>query len=124
MFVISPFGGFKAAVFWGLNLAPVLSHAATERFYKENYRHGQLEHVLSDRTRVDCLTGTHAIEFDFGRKWSEAIGQSLGYAIETNKKAGIVLTLEEKKDYKYWIKLNTIIDHYKLPIDAWKIEAF
>ena len=93
-----------------------------EAWYQDRHCKGKQEHVLSDRTRVDCLTRTHAIEYDWGRKWSEAIGQSLGYAFETNKRAGIVLILEDKGDYKYWLKLNSIIDHYKLPIDSWKIE--
>lgn len=93
-----------------------------ERYYQQAWcanAHGRTEVVLSDRTRVDCLTDTHAIEFDFARKWSEAIGQSLGYAIETNKRAGIVLIVESNKEYKHWIKLNSIIDYYKLPIDTW-----
>jgi hypothetical protein len=36
---------------------------------------GQIEFVLPDKTRVDCLTDTHAIEYDYGRKWAEAIDQ-------------------------------------------------
>jgi hypothetical protein len=82
---------------------------------------GQVEVVLPDRTRCDCLTDTHAIEFDFGNKWAEAIGQALYYSIQTGKRAGVVLILEKEKDYRYWIRLNTIIEHYKLPIDTWKI---
>lgn len=101
-----------------------IAAAETERHFQEKHCEGVTEFVLSDRTRVDCLTDTHAIEYDFGRKWSEAIGQALGYAIETNKRAGIFLILERKADYKYWIKLNTVIDYYKLPIDTWKIEAW
>lgn len=95
-----------------------------EAWYQDQHCQGELEHVLSDRTRVDCLTDTHAIEYDWGRKWSEGIGQSLGYAFETNRRAGIVLILEDQGDYRYWIKLNSIIDHYELPIDTWKIEAW
>jgi hypothetical protein len=82
---------------------------------------GQVEVILPDRTRCDCLTDTHAIEFDFGNKWAEAIGQALYYSIQTGKRAGVVLILEKQKDYKYWIRLNTIIDHYKLPIDTWMV---
>ncbi|WP_028294270.1 hypothetical protein [Oceanobacter kriegii] len=106
------------------------SHAARqhhEKWYQESWcskAKGQTEIVQSDRTRVDCITQTHAIEFDFGNKWSEAIGQALGYAMETNKRAGVVLILESPEDYKYWIKLNSIIDHYELPIDTWKTGAF
>jgi hypothetical protein len=83
---------------------------------------GQVEVVLPDRTRCDCLTDTHAIEFDFGNKWAESIGQALYYSIQTGRKAGIVLILEKKSDYKYWIRLNTIIDHYGLPIDTWMVK--
>jgi hypothetical protein len=97
------------------------SFAESERYYQEKHCIGITEYSLSDRTRVDCLTDTHAIEYDFSNKWHEAIGQSLGYAFETNKRAGIVLIVEEKKDYKHWIKLNSIIQHYNLPIDTWMV---
>jgi len=33
------------------------------------------------------------------------------------------LILEKKSDYKYWIRLNTIIEHFGLPIDTWKTGA-
>jgi len=62
---------------------------------------------------------THAIEFDFGNNWTEAVGQSAYYAIQTGKRAGIVLILETMKDKKYWIRLNTTIEHFSLPIDTW-----
>ena len=77
--------------------------------------------VLPDGTRCDCVTDTHAIEFDFGSNWAEAVGQSSYYSIQTQKKAGIVLILETMKDRKYWIRLNTTIEHFNLPIDTWSI---
>jgi hypothetical protein len=95
-----------------------------EKWYQAQWcqdNNGQVEVVLPDRTRCDCLTSTHAIEFDFGSKWAESIGQALYYSIQTGKRAGVVLILEKQKDYKYWIRLNTIIDHYGLPIDVWKV---
>ena len=95
-----------------------------EKWYQERWckaHDGQVEVVLPDRTRCDCLTDTHAIEFDFGNKWAESIGQALYYSIQTGKRAGVVLILEKQKDYKYWIRLNTIIEHYGLPIDSWKL---
>lgn len=94
-----------------------------EKWYQERWckaNGGQTEVVFPDKTRCDCLTSTHAIEFDFGKKWAEAIGQALYYSIQTGKKAGIVLILEKPRDYKYWIRLNTVIDHFRLPIDTWK----
>lgn len=95
-----------------------------ERHYQNQWcqeQGGRAEVVLPDRTRCDCLTDSHAVEVDFGNKWAEAVGQALYYAIQTNRKAGIVLILEKPTDYKYWIRLNTIIEHFNLPIDTWKV---
>jgi hypothetical protein len=64
---------------------------------------------------------SHAIEFDFGSGWAESIGQGLHDSAMTNKKAGIVLILETIKDRKYWIRLNTIIQHFNIPIDTWSV---
>jgi hypothetical protein len=47
-------------------------------FNRGEAHRGQVEVVLPDGTRCDCLTETHAIEFDFGRGWGEAIGQKFG----------------------------------------------
>jgi len=96
-----------------------------EKWYQEKWcrdQGGQVEVVLPDRTRCDCVTETHAIEFDFGNKWAEAIGQSLYYSLQTGKRAGIVLILEGIKDRKYWIRMNSTIKHFDLPIDTWPIE--
>jgi hypothetical protein len=76
---------------------------------------------ISDGTRCDCLTDTHAIEFDFADGWAEAIGQSSYYSLQTDKKPGIVLILETIKERKYWLKLNSTIQHFNMPIDTWNI---
>ena len=95
-----------------------------ERWYQKRWcaeHNGRSEYVLPDRTRCDCLTDTHAIEFDFANKWEEAIGQALYYSMQTGKKAGIVLILEEPKDMKYWIRLNSVIMNDELDIDTWMV---
>ncbi len=76
---------------------------------------------MPNGTRCDCVTDTHAIEFDFGNNWAEAVGQSSYYSIQTKKRAGIVLILETSKDRKYWIRLNTTIEQLNLHIDAWAV---
>jgi len=105
--------------------APLLAKREhPEKWYQQKWceaRGGRIEVVLSDGTRCDCVTDTHAIEFDFGNGWAEAIGQSSYYSLRTKKKAGIVLILETMKDRKYWIRLNTTIEHLNLPIDTWSI---
>jgi hypothetical protein len=54
--------------------------------------------------------------------WAETIGQGSHYLSMTNKKDGIVLILENMKDRKYWIRLNTTIEHSNLTIDSWSTE--
>lgn len=97
-----------------------------ESSYQANFAktipNAQTEVVAPDGTRCDILTDEYAIEVDFADKWAEAIGQSLNYAIQFNKRAGIVLIIESQNDYKYVIRLNTIINHFKLPIKLWNIE--
>lgn len=80
---------------------------------------GETEIIMGDRTRCDIVTKSHAIEVDFKGKWGEAIGQSLNYAFQTDKRAGIVLIVENKNDLKELIRLRSIIRHYELPIDLW-----
>jgi hypothetical protein len=95
-----------------------------EKWYQEQWcreQGGQIEVVLPDKTRCDCVTDTHSVEFDFGNNWAESIGQGLHYSAISKKKAGIVLILEKIKDRKYWFRLNTTIQHYGLPIDTWNV---
>ena len=105
---------------------PVTTARKAEKHYQAEWcaGKGKTEHVLPDRTRVDCLTDSHAIEFDWGKKWHEGIGQSLYYAVQTEKRAGVVLILTGRKQYKYWIRLNSTIDYHRLPIDTWLIEDY
>ena len=71
---------------------------------------GELE-VSVTSGRVDLVTTTHAFEIERANKWKESIGQSIWYALNTNKKAGIILILEDKSDYKYLIQLTTALGY-------------
>lgn len=74
-------------------------HPHNELSYQHAYcsmHNGIEEYELSDKTRVDCLTDTYAIEFDFCNKAYEAVGQSLHYALMTGKKPKIVFILDSK----------------------------
>ena len=95
-----------------------------EKYYQDKWcaeHNGHAEVVLQDSTRADCITITHAIELDFGRKWAEAIGQALYYSLQTGKRAGVVLIIEKPADRKYFIRMNSTIQHFKLPIDTWEV---
>lgn len=82
-----------------------------------NQKQGSLEYRLTDGTRVDCVTNTHAIEFDFASKWAESIGQSLYYGKTLNKKTGVVLIMENpQNDLRYLKRLQSIASTYDITI--------
>ena len=57
-------------------------HAHSESSYQHAWcsaHKGIEEYENKDKTRVDCLTSCHAVEFDFANKWAESIGQALHY---------------------------------------------
>ena len=89
-----------------------------------------IEHVLHDRTRVDCLLDLdvgdriekYAVEVDFAKKWAESIGQSLHYAEQTNRQPGILIIIEKESDYKHLYKLYSAIKKGKLDIRVWVIK--
>ena len=96
------------------------SRQYAEKVYQEqwcNAHGGAMEVILPDKARIDCLTSTHAIEFDFANKWGESIGQSLYYSAATNKKAGIVLIMENGiKDQKYLERINIVAKKYNITV--------
>ncbi len=94
-------------------------HLHPEKYYQDiwcNKNQGQTEVKLIDDTRIDCLTKTHAIEFDFASKWAEAIGQSLHYSNMTKRNAGIVLIIEKSDDYKYFNKIKPLCEKYQITL--------
>lgn len=120
---------------WLIALACLLIFSAThavagtvqsESWYRDRWcaaAGGQREVRLDDGTRVDCLTGDLAIEFDFAQKWAEAIGQSLHYAHRTGKGAGIVFILKRPGDVRYVTRAMEIIAAYSLPIEVFVLNA-
>ena len=78
---------------------------------------GRSEYRLDDGTRIDCLTDTHAIEFDFAKKWAESIGQALYYAMKTGKRAGVVLIIENaQKEQRYLKRLQSVACRYGISV--------
>ena len=90
-----------------------------EAYYQELWcseQKGQMEYVLPDFTRVDCLTEDHAIEFDFANKWAESIGQALHYGMMTGKKPGIVLIIEKPKQFVYYNRIVPLCEKYGITL--------
>jgi hypothetical protein len=99
-------------------------HKHPEKHYQEiwcNKKGGEIEHVLPDKARVDCLTKEYAVEFDFANKWAESIGQALYYGIMTNRKPAIAIIIEHReKDQKYLDRLYKVTEH--LWIDVFEVD--
>lgn len=90
---------------------------AKTKMYEKDYQkifcnnlNGKIEHVLIDKSRIDCLTSDYAIEIDYGKKWAESIGQSLYYSLMAKKKAGIgiIIDVNSKRDKKYLKRLYAV----------------
>lgn len=89
-----------------------------EKYYQTkmcNEFGGDMEYVLFDKTRVDCLTKEYAIEVDFAKKWAEGIGQSLYYAEVTGKKPAIGV-ISGEGDEKYLNRIQTVADKFDIKI--------
>jgi hypothetical protein len=77
----------------------------------------KVEVRLWDDTRVDMLTGTHAIEVDWSRKWAEAIGQCLYYAELTDRKPGIILLVKDRRaESRYIFRCQTVCAKYDIKL--------
>lgn len=87
-------------------------HKHSESSYQQAWcsaKKGIMEYENKDYTRVDCLTDTHAVEFDFANKWAESIGQALHYQLMTGKRAKVVLILENpKKQMVYFRRVEAL----------------
>ena len=91
--------------------------AFTEKDYQKYWcseQKGTQEYRLKDGTRVDCLTNTHAIEVEYAKKWAESIGQSLYYAEQTGKQAGVLLIIQSSKDVKYHKRLKSVAKKHSI----------
>jgi len=116
------------AILWAVSILMLTAIAHASHTHKESYyqgqwcqtNHGVMEVVLADGSRVDCVTSTHAVEFDFGAKWAESIGQSLHYSSMTGKRGGIVLITPEHSVYLR--RVRGVVERHKLPIDVWSVE--
>lgn len=114
-------------IFSMLLLASAAPCSAAPHRYKEKVYQGawctdhggQVEVVLADRTRVDCVTAEYAVEADFAPKWAEAIGQALYYSMRTGRKPGILLIMESDKDIRYLERLEAVTRN--LGIEVWTI---
>ncbi|MCW8994258.1 MAG: hypothetical protein OQK77_00435, partial [Psychromonas sp.] len=78
-----------------------------EADYRDHYAAqigGEVEVRLSDGSRCDIVTDTHAIEVDYAYKLTEGYGQALLYSSLTGKTPGVLLILEGRQSYDIYIE--------------------
>lgn len=95
-------------------------HLHTEKEYQAAWckaHNGVMEYRLNDKTRVDCLTDTLAVEFDFAPKWHECIGQALYYGRKTRRTPACVLIMENgTNDMRFLYRLRyTVYNKKNIP---------
>ena len=109
---------FTLILFLSVGCSSTSTKNYKERHYQTqlcNDLDGQMEFVLQDRTRVDCLTDEYAIEVDFAKKWAESIGQSLFYADMTDKKPAIGIIVG-KKDSRFLKRLKRVSKKFNIKV--------
>jgi hypothetical protein len=96
-------------------------HRHSEASYQKAWcsaNNGIEEYENKDMTRVDCLTPTHAVEFDFANKWAESIGQALHYGFMTGKKPKVVLILDNPQEQMvYFHRVRKLAERYGFDIE-------
>jgi hypothetical protein len=93
-----------------------------ESYYQDKFAKivgGETEVVLSDGTRADIVTDKYAIEVDFGTKWAESIGQSLSYAIQLEKKAGVLLVISGEDEIRFLDRLMAVAVEHGIQVWIW-----
>jgi len=93
-----------------------------ESYYQDEFAkivNGETEVRLDDGTRADIVTDKYAIEVDFGAKWAESIGQSLSYAIQLEKQAGILLVISGEDEIRFLDRLMAVAVEHGIQVWIW-----
>ena len=95
--------------------------AESEAFYAGLFCYGMDRQVAtSEGTIADCVSDTHAIEVDFTPKWAEAIGQSLHYAEQLQRRAGVILVCTNPGlCFAHTNRVRRIVEYNELNITIW-----
>ncbi|MDD3238378.1 MAG: hypothetical protein PHV37_09825 [Candidatus Gastranaerophilales bacterium] len=121
--IMSPISALAVAFDYGTTSDgyKFVKHQHNEASYQNAWcsAHGGVtEYENKDFTRVDCLTSTNAVEFDFANKWAESIGQALHYQLMTGKRAKVVLILEyPQKQMVYYKRVKALAQKYNFDVE-------
>ena len=107
--------------------AKVRYQKGLEREFQEAHHEGETEVTVTSgeiKVRIDDLTKKNAIEYDFTKKWAEALGQALRFARLKNRRGGIVFILSCDSDIEYVRESLKDIKYFRLPVDVWTVTNF
>ena len=110
---------FTICLFTLSSFPAIAAHLHLEKEYQESWcakNGGVTEYLLDDKTRVDCLTELHAIEFDFAPKWAESVGQALYYGLKTGHTPGIVLIMEKDGDDRFLKRVKAVAEKHNIRV--------
>lgn len=96
----------------------------SEKWYIQQWckpRRGVERAVLNDGTRCDCMTDEYVVEIDYADRWKNTVGKAMHYALQTGKRATIVLIIENPRGEIYYKQLKMLVSYFRLPIDTWQI---
>lgn len=86
------------------------SRLVTIEDYKKKYcpinLKGELDHVVDGSVTIDCLSDTHAYQFDFAKKWAEAIDLSNRISKVVGRKPGVVLIAKTQSEMSFVRRLD------------------
>jgi len=87
-----------------------------ENFYADKIQKaiGGEREVSVSNGRVDLVTNEYAFEIEWAWNWKEAVGQSLWYGLQTNKKPGIILIMRQNAEFKYVQQLESALQYSNL----------
>ena len=96
--------------------------SATNQHHEKHYQillcnklDGEIEYILEDRTRIDCLTDKYAVEVDFAKKWAESIGQSLYYSDMTGREPAVGLILGNN-EHRFLKRLDRVAKNFNIKV--------
>jgi len=94
-------------------LVPFVASSQTEAQYSDYIQSliGGEREVSFPSGRVDLMTKDYAFEIERAAKWKDSIGQSLWYALNANRKPGIILLLRSESEFKYAQQLNSALQY-------------
>jgi len=106
-------------------------YAQSEDYHLNKWCKARSDFITTERRvkagYVDCLLTDYAIEFGFAHKWKEDIAQARWYALQTGKKAGMVMILKKPTDTKYFEYVMEYLQFYNgdsQPIKIWTVNDY